>query len=195
MRQTRQIGRGSGGDVRELALDRLGRGPACPLSMRHPVRLRLGDLTEMACPEFQQAQPARCDLGVCGSSGRSRRGSRSGLATAILGDRGGRHPGVDDAGHPLHPSGRARRLCRRVPRRGDPRGGVHLLPRPPAWRSRAGASLPARAGRPDQEPRDRSRQGKVFDLALPLDEVAEGYHATDERRAIKVLSSSEGCLR
>jgi threonine dehydrogenase-like Zn-dependent dehydrogenase len=29
--------------------------------------------------------------------------------------------------------------------------------------------------------------GKVFDLVLPLGEVAEGYRATDERRAIKTL--------
>ncbi len=29
--------------------------------------------------------------------------------------------------------------------------------------------------------------GKVFDLALPLDQAAEGYRAMDERRAIKVL--------
>jgi threonine dehydrogenase-like Zn-dependent dehydrogenase len=29
--------------------------------------------------------------------------------------------------------------------------------------------------------------GKVFDLTLPLDQVAEGYHAMDERRAIKIL--------
>lgn len=29
--------------------------------------------------------------------------------------------------------------------------------------------------------------GKVFDLALPLDQAAEGYKAMDERRAIKVL--------
>ena len=29
--------------------------------------------------------------------------------------------------------------------------------------------------------------GKVFDLTLPLEEVAEGYHAMDERRAIKAL--------
>jgi threonine dehydrogenase-like Zn-dependent dehydrogenase len=31
--------------------------------------------------------------------------------------------------------------------------------------------------------------GKVFDLTLPLDEVAEGYRAMDERRAIKTLLS------
>src|SRR5207248_5990088 len=29
--------------------------------------------------------------------------------------------------------------------------------------------------------------GKVFDLALPLDQVAEAYRAMDERRAIKTL--------
>ena len=29
--------------------------------------------------------------------------------------------------------------------------------------------------------------GIVFDLTVPLDEVAEGYRAMDERRAIKVL--------
>ena len=29
--------------------------------------------------------------------------------------------------------------------------------------------------------------GKVFDLALPLDQTAEGYRAMDERRAIKTL--------
>jgi threonine dehydrogenase-like Zn-dependent dehydrogenase len=32
--------------------------------------------------------------------------------------------------------------------------------------------------------------GKVFDLTLPLDQVADGYRAMDERRAIKVLLST-----
>src|SRR5258708_13453931 len=36
--------------------------------------------------------------------------------------------------------------------------------------------------------------GKVFDLKLPLDQVAEGYRAMDERRAIKTLLSPY-CLR
>ena len=31
------------------------------------------------------------------------------------------------------------------------------------------------------------KPGKVFDLELPLAEVAEGYRAMDERRAIKVM--------
>ena len=33
----------------------------------------------------------------------------------------------------------------------------------------------------------RINPGKVFDLTLPLEEVAEAYRAMDERRAIKVL--------
>jgi threonine dehydrogenase-like Zn-dependent dehydrogenase len=33
--------------------------------------------------------------------------------------------------------------------------------------------------------------GKVFDLVLPLDQVAEGYRAMDERRAIKTLLRPE----
>jgi threonine dehydrogenase-like Zn-dependent dehydrogenase len=35
--------------------------------------------------------------------------------------------------------------------------------------------------------RQRHHPGKVFDLTLPLDQVAEGYKAMDERRAIKTL--------
>jgi threonine dehydrogenase-like Zn-dependent dehydrogenase len=35
--------------------------------------------------------------------------------------------------------------------------------------------------------REQIHPGKVFDLALPLDQVAEGYRAMDERRAIKTL--------
>ena len=51
---------------------------------------------------------------------RRRRGRDQGpdrRARRALGDRGRRHPGVDDAGHPLHPARRARRLRRRHPRR------------------------------------------------------------------------------
>jgi hypothetical protein len=32
--------------------------------------------------------------------------------------------------------------------------------------------------------------GNVFDLTLPLDQVAEGYRAMDERRTIKTLLGS-----
>jgi threonine dehydrogenase-like Zn-dependent dehydrogenase len=34
---------------------------------------------------------------------------------------------------------------------------------------------------------DRIDPGKVFDLEVPLDDIAEGYRAMDERRAIKAL--------
>ena len=34
--------------------------------------------------------------------------------------------------------------------------------------------------------------GKVFDLVLPLEQVAEGYRAMDERRAIKTLLLPNG---
>lgn len=33
----------------------------------------------------------------------------------------------------------------------------------------------------------RIQLGKVFDLVLPLTQVADRYHATDERPAVKVL--------
>jgi len=34
---------------------------------------------------------------------------------------------------------------------------------------------------------EKINPGKVFDFTLPLDQVAEGYRAMDERRAIKTL--------
>ena len=34
---------------------------------------------------------------------------------------------------------------------------------------------------------DGVRTGKVFDLKLPLEPVAEGYRAMDERRAVNAL--------
>jgi threonine dehydrogenase-like Zn-dependent dehydrogenase len=34
--------------------------------------------------------------------------------------------------------------------------------------------------------------GKVFDQTLPIDQVAEGYKAMDERRAIKTMLRVEG---
>jgi threonine dehydrogenase-like Zn-dependent dehydrogenase len=39
----------------------------------------------------------------------------------------------------------------------------------------------------DQVMKGAINPGKVFDLTLPLDQVAEGYRAMDERRAIKTL--------
>ena len=39
----------------------------------------------------------------------------------------------------------------------------------------------------DQVWKGQINPGKVFDLTLPLDQVADGYRAMDERRAIKTL--------
>jgi threonine dehydrogenase-like Zn-dependent dehydrogenase len=53
-----------------------------------------------------------------------------------------------------------------------------------------GGPAPVRRYLPDLIERvwsGRINPGKVFDLTLPLDQVAEGYHAMDERRAIKAL--------
>jgi threonine dehydrogenase-like Zn-dependent dehydrogenase len=54
----------------------------------------------------------------------------------------------------------------------------------------AGGMAPVRTYLPDLLGRvldGRIDPGRVFDLTLPLDEVAEGYRAMDERRAVKVL--------
>ena len=53
-----------------------------------------------------------------------------------------------------------------------------------------GGPAPVRAYLPDLLDRvwsGRIEPGKVFDLTLPLDQVAEGYAAMDERRAVKTL--------
>jgi threonine dehydrogenase-like Zn-dependent dehydrogenase len=53
-----------------------------------------------------------------------------------------------------------------------------------------GGPAPVRAFLPgliDRVLSGRIEPGKVFDLMLPLDQVAEGYRAMDERRAIKAL--------
>ena len=107
-------------------------------------------------------------------------------ARRALGHRGRRHPGVDDAGHPLHPPRRPRRLRRRLPRRrrcpatscSSPTSTCTAVP------PRCAASCPSSSTCIWNRQID---PGKVFDLTLPLDQVAEGYRAMDERRAIKTL--------
>jgi threonine dehydrogenase-like Zn-dependent dehydrogenase len=59
-----------------------------------------------------------------------------------------------------------------------------------AQRRMLGGPAPVRRFLPDLMDRvlnGRITPGKVFDLTLPLGEVAEGYRAMDERRAIKTL--------
>jgi len=58
-----------------------------------------------------------------------------------------------------------------------------------------GGPAPVRRYLPDLIDRvlsGRMNPGKVFDLTLPLQEVAEGYRAMDERRAIKTLLRPDG---
>lgn len=58
-----------------------------------------------------------------------------------------------------------------------------------------GGPAPVRRYLPDLIDRvlsGRMNPGKVFDLTLPLHEVAEGYRAMDERRAIKTLLRPDG---
>ena len=83
----------------------------------------------------------------------------------------------------IRPGGR--RLRRRPARRGA-RWPRPLLPACPSARwPRAGA--PLSTGFIDRILNSRMNPGKVFDLTLPLHQVAEGYRAMDERRAIKTL--------
>ena len=59
-----------------------------------------------------------------------------------------------------------------------------------AQRRMMGGPAPVRRFLPDLMDRVLSgkiKPGKVFDLTLPLDQVAEGYRAMDQRRAIKTL--------
>lgn len=70
--------------------------------------------------------------------------------------------------------------------------GVSIDPRPLFTRNiaLAGGVAPVRSYLDELLPEvldGRLRPGAVFDLTLPLAEVAEGYRAMDERRAIKVL--------
>ena len=122
----------------------------------------------------------RGDAGVAADQGADRRARRA------LGHRGRRHPGVDDAGHPLRPARRARRLRRRRPRRGAARRGVVLRRGAPARRPGAGAPVPARPDRSDLATAP-STPAWSSTSTCRWTEAAEGYRAMDERRAIKTL--------
>jgi threonine dehydrogenase-like Zn-dependent dehydrogenase len=50
-----------------------------------------------------------------------------------------------------------------------------------------GGPAPVRRFLPNLVINGKINPGKVFDLTLPLEQVAEGYRAMDERRAIKTL--------
>jgi threonine dehydrogenase-like Zn-dependent dehydrogenase len=92
--------------------------------------------------------------------------------------------------HPTRPGGGRglrRRAVRSKARLHFPWGrrGAVLQPCPSPWRPRAVRRfLPELI---DLVWNRKINPGKVFDLTLPLEEVAEGYRAMDERRAIKAL--------
>jgi threonine dehydrogenase-like Zn-dependent dehydrogenase len=70
--------------------------------------------------------------------------------------------------------------------------GVELRMQDLFWRNVGifGGAAPVRSYLPDLMDRVWNRKiepGKVFDMVLPLEQVAEAYAAMDERRAIKVL--------
>src|SRR5439155_24121812 len=107
-------------------------------------------------------------------------GGRRGFGAGVR-----RDSAVDAAGDPLHAQGRLR-LLRRRSARGELKGEelffahIHLH----------GGPAPVRRYLPkliDLVLNRKIDPGKVFDLTLPLDQVAEGYRAMDERRAIKAL--------
>ncbi len=90
-----------------------------------------------------------------------------------------RNTAVNDAGDPCYPTRRLYWLCRR-PAHELFFGHVHLH----------GGPAPVRRYLPDLIGlvlKGKINPGQVFDLTLPLDQVAEGYRAMDERRAIKTL--------
>ena len=80
-----------------------------------------------------------------GDEGVARIKDLTGGLRRALGRRGRRHPGVDDAGHPLHPPRRPRRLRRRRPRRANCPARSCSSPRSTCTAARPGAPLPARA--------------------------------------------------
>ncbi|EKT76720.1 alcohol dehydrogenase zinc-binding domain-containing protein [Rhodococcus opacus M213] len=74
---------------------------------------------------------------------------------AHSGHRTRRHPGIDDASHPIDPPRRSRRLRRRPPRSRTPRHGSVLLRCAPARWPRTGTPVPPRTDRAHHQRSDR----------------------------------------
>ncbi|MFL6247146.1 MAG: zinc-dependent alcohol dehydrogenase family protein [Thermoanaerobaculia bacterium] len=96
-------------------------------------------------------------------------GSQESMMQAIRSTRPGGHVGYVGVPHGVQLDG-AELFFSHVHLHGGPAPGRRLLPQliDMVWNGRI-------------------NPGKVFDLTLPLSEVAEGYRAMDERRAIKTL--------
>ncbi|HZE38079.1 MAG TPA: zinc-dependent alcohol dehydrogenase family protein [Stackebrandtia sp.] len=96
-------------------------------------------------------------------------GTQESMMQAIRSTRPGGHLGYVGVSHGVELPGRELFFS-----------GIHLH----------GGPAPVRRFLPeliDQIWRRETNPGRVFDLELPLDEVAEGYRAMDERRAVKTL--------
>ena len=83
-------------------------------------------------------------------------------------------------------SGRDDRLCRRAAWRRVRWTKAVLLADAACWAAPPPFAVFCRTSWTSCSKR-KIEPGKVFDLTLPLDHVAEGYRAMDERRAIKTL--------
>ena len=110
-------------------------------------------------------------------TGRRRRGRRARMR---------RYAGVDGSGDPVRPTWWIDRLRGRAARRrARPAQALFF-----AQNRLLGGPAPVRRYLPHligHGPQREINPGKVFDLELPLAQVAEGYRAMDERRAIKTL--------
>jgi len=76
-------------------------------------------------------------------------------------------------------------LCGQSGTKGSMSGRISPLSTPSAS-ARIASSISSRVDSNSLED-SQINPGNVFDLTLPLEQVAEGYRAMDERRAIKAL--------
>ena len=168
------VGDGAVGLCGVIAAKELGAERIIAMS-RHEPRQRLA--REFGATAHRRRARRRRRRGDHGADRRRRR---------RLGARVRRHGPVDEDGLPHRPA----RLDRRLRRRSRTASSCPSARCSSRNVGLAGGMAPVRTYLPDLLERvldGRIDPGKVFDLTLPLDEVAEGYRAMDERRAIKVL--------
>ncbi len=167
------VGDGAVGICAVLAAKQMGAGRIIALS-RHPSRQKLArefGATDIVTERGEEAVAKVKELtgGLGAHSVVEAVGSQEAMTQAIRSTRPGGHVGFVGVSHGVELSGQELFSS-----------AVHLH----------GGPAPVRRFLPhliDLILSGTIDPGKVFDLALPLDQVAEGYRAMDERRAIKVL--------
>ena len=168
------VGDGAVGLCGVLAAARMGAERIVAMS-RHAPRQRIA--REFGATDVVEV---RGDEAVAARQG-AHRGGRRRLRAGVR-----RHPRVDVDSDRRGPARRDGGLCRCAARDRVP-GARHVrAQRRDRRRDRAGAPVPARSCATTCCP-GRINPGLVFDHEVPLAEVAEGYAAMDERRAIKSL--------